>query len=407
VNLERDRQEVRTRLRLINVLSRQENEEVPIRAQFEAAEAVCQRLNDARLLAELHAALALAYVLWGRPRWGLPHADTARQLADSLQDAQLQVMSRGPLAHLLWFAGRFGEGLQVAEGGLTVAERQGFFQEHMGAVIYPAIECKAIAGVCRGFLGDFDQGLNALQEAARMTMKQSNRLPQGLTHWALSLLLALRGETSSGLREAEHAFAVLQAIGSLPGMLLAGSVREHFAFASSMPPSPLPSTPTSYLEQSWEKQSSFCELAGAWLAEARFHAGHQEDALQLAQTVVARAATSESTWFLCVAHTTLGRLLSWSAPNAAMSAEHHLLTALQHAEAMHSRPLCVHAMLALGELWGKKQQAAAVKAKARDYLTRAADLCSALGMYACQGRALSLLAQLEQRSGKKQKRRNQ
>lgn len=406
VNPERDRQEVRTRLRLIGVLSRQGNEDVPIRAQFEAADAVCQRLNDARLLAELHATLALAYVLWGRPQWGLPHADAATQLADSLQDAPLRVISRGPLAHLLWFAGRFSEGLQAAEEGIAVADRQGFFQEHVGAVVYPAMECKAIAGVCRGFLGDFDQGLNTLQEAARMTAKQSNRIPQGLTHWALSLLLDLRGETLSGLREAEHAFAVMQEIGSLPGMLLVGSVREHLAFTSSGLVSHPASILTSYLEQTWEKQSSFCELAGAWLAEAWFHAGRREEALQLARTVVSRAPTNESTWFLCVAHLTLGRLLTRAEPNARVPAQDHLLTALQHAEAMQSRPLRVHALLALGETWSEKQSPAAEKAKAKDYLIRAADLCGTLGMYAYQGRALSLLTQLDKKPAKKRKPRS-
>jgi class 3 adenylate cyclase/tetratricopeptide (TPR) repeat protein len=403
---ERDRQEVRTRSRVIGVLSRQGNEEVLIRAQFDAAEAVCQRLNDARLLAELHATLALAHVLWGRPRRGLPHASAARQLADSLQNAHLQVISHGPLAHLLWFAGRFSEGLQAAEEGIAIADRQGFFQEHTGAVRYPALECKAIAGVCRGFLGDFDQGFNALQEAARMTAKQSNRIPQGLTHWALSLLLDLRGETLSGLREADHAFAVMQDIGSPPGMLLVGSVREHFTFASSGPALYPISPPTSYLEQTWERQLSFCELAGAWLAEARFHTGHQEEALQLARTVVARANTSESIWFLCAAHLTLGRLLARTTPNVSVPAQDHLLTALHHAETMQSRPLCVHALLALGESWNRGQRTAAEAAKARDYFIRAADLCGTLGMYAYQGQALSLLTKLDKKPPKKRKPRS-
>lgn len=237
-----------------------------------------------------------------------------------------------------------------------------------------------------------------------MTAQHSNRIPQGLTHWALSLLLDLRGEMLSGLREAEHAFAVMQEIGSLPGMLLAGSVREHLALASSIPATQPPSAPTSsYLEQTWEQQLSFHELAGAWLAEVKFRAGRREEALQLARTVISRADTSESSWFLCVAHTTLGRLLTQSDPNNTVSAEDHLLTALQHAEAMQSRPFCAQAMLALGELWGEKQRAAAEKAKARDHLTRAADLCGTLGMYAYQRRALSLLAQLDKKPGKKRK----
>ncbi|HJY80393.1 MAG TPA: adenylate/guanylate cyclase domain-containing protein [Candidatus Binatia bacterium] len=152
-SVERDRRELRTHLHLINVLSRQGSDDGPTRAQFDAAEAVCQRLNDPHLLAELHATLAVAYILWGRSRLGLTHASTAKHLADSLNDVHLQVISCGPLAHLLWIAGRFSEGLRVAEEGVSLLRRLGLLNEQMGFVAYPYVQCLAIAGACQGFLG--------------------------------------------------------------------------------------------------------------------------------------------------------------------------------------------------------------------------------------------------------------
>ncbi|MBI3801254.1 MAG: AAA family ATPase, partial [Deltaproteobacteria bacterium] len=204
----RDRRELRTRLHLINVLSRQSCDESPIRAQFAAAEAVCQRLNDTRLLVELHATVAIAYVLWGRPRPGLVHASTAKQLADSLGDVHLQIISRGPLAHLLWIAGRLSEGLQVAEEGVELLRRLGLSTEQMGFVTSPYVQCLAITGTCRGFLGIFDQGLSTLQQAAASAAQQGSRIPQALSYWGLALLYALRGDLPAGMREAQQALTV-------------------------------------------------------------------------------------------------------------------------------------------------------------------------------------------------------
>jgi hypothetical protein len=113
------------------VLSRQYNDDAPIRSQFAAAEAVCERLQDARLLAELHATLAIAYVLRGKPQPGLTHARTAKNAADTLQNLHLQIITAGPLAHLLWISGAFDEALQVAESGLALVKEHGLTPEQM------------------------------------------------------------------------------------------------------------------------------------------------------------------------------------------------------------------------------------------------------------------------------------
>ena len=422
-NSDRDRHEVRTRIHLINVLSRQGTDDGPARAQFDAAEAACQRLNDSRLLAELHATLAVAYVLWGRPRPGLTHASTAKRLADSLNDLHLKVITHGPLAHLLWIAGRFSEGLHVAEEGLELVRHLGLLNEQMGFVAYPYVQCLAIAGACRGFLGDFVQGTSALQEAATSAAQHGNRISQALAHWGLALLHALRGEVSSGLREAERSLVVMQEIGSTPGVLLAGCVREHLAPTDStspmqVAPAPLPQS----LSQTWQERYAFCELAGTWLAEAVFRAGRQEEALQLARVALAQAEASESAWFLCAAHTTLGRLFGQLHQRDKAGAEAHLLAALHHAEVMQSRPLSTQVLVALGEVLGKPRRApgsrrsavhgsetkkgmAAEQQRAREYLTRAVDLAGTLGMHPAREQALALLAQLDAHSSAKPKKR--
>jgi class 3 adenylate cyclase/tetratricopeptide (TPR) repeat protein len=409
---ERDYEEVRTRLHLINVLSRQSSDDGPTRAQFAAAEAVCQRLHDSRLLAELHATLAVAYVLWGRPRPGLGHARIAKNLADSLNDVQLLVITFGPLAHLLWIAGHFHEGLQVAEEGLALLQEHGLLQEQLGFVAYPYVQCLAIAGACRGFLGDFDQGLRALQEAALNAKWHGNRIPQALSHWGSALLHSLRSDASPALREADNALNVMHEVGSASGVLLVGCVREYIAatLGTRTLPSSSPSS-TPWLTQTWHERRAFCELAGTWLAEIALRAGHTEDALQLAREAVVRAEASESLWFLCAAHATLGHILAQPAVRDYAAAEAHLLTALGHAETMQSRPWCARVALELGEvLWRKQEEVRSAECgvrspesegrrtdereRAREYLTRAAELCEALGMSTDLERVRTLLAQL-------------
>ena len=416
-NSERDRQEIRTHLHLINVLSRQNSDDGALRAQFDAAEAACYRLNDHRLLAELHATLAVAYVLWGQPQPGLPHARRAKQLADALADLHMQIVTFGPLAHLLWIAGQFSAGLQVAEEGLSLLRQHRLLDEQMDFIAYPYVQCLAIAGACKGFLGDFDQGLSMLQEAALSAKRHGNRIPQALSYWGIALLYSLRGDASVALPEAEKALALMQEVSSTTGILLTGSVQEYLAMVVDSPvPSPLSSP--SWLLQTWQAQHAFCELAGTWLAEVEMRAGRPAEALRFAKEALARAEASESLWFRCVARATLGSMLSQAGQKEYAAAEAHLLQALSDAETMHSQPLRGQFLLALGELlWkryrdlssqhaekqvndresGRVQGTVMVneKQRAREYLTRAAELCDSLNMTTASQRARLLLVQVE------------
>jgi hypothetical protein len=423
---ERDRQEVRTRLHLINVLSRQSNDGELTRSQFEAAAAACHRLGDARLLAELHATLAVAYVFWGRPRPGLSHARIARQLADSLEDLHLRVITCGPLAHLLWMAGSFTEGLQIAEEGLRLLQSHGLLTEQMGFVAYPYVQCLAIAGACRGFLGDFDQGLRDLHAAAASANQHGNRIPEALSQWGLALVSALRGDTVAAVRAADQAFSIMQEVSPTTGVPLVGALREYLTARETR--TTVGSRPTSScLLQTWHERRAFCEVAGTWLATLAVDTDQMEEALQYARTALARAEISESQWFLCTAHMTLGKILGHSRLRDPDVSVNHLLTALRYAEAMQSRSLCAQVTLLLGEeigrSYGEGQRAryneqsrefesepyrgAQARSstsgitetnelvRARQYLQQALELGGMLGMSAVCERAQALLTEFD------------
>lgn len=412
---ERDRQEVRARIQMINILSRQNSADDALRAQFDAAVLACQRLGDERLRAELHATLAVAYVLLGRPKPGLFHARTAKDLADALADLHLRAITPGPLANLLWIAGRFAEGLSTAEEGLALLQQHQLSDEQMDFVAYPYVQCLAIAGACKGFLGNFDQGLHLLQEAAQRAHQHGNRIPQALSYWGLALLYALRGDIPSALQEADKAFALMRDVSSSTGILLTGGTQEYLTAVASLPSS-LPPSPLACLQQMWQAGHAFCELAGIWRAEVALLAGRLEEALQLAQAALAQAAASESWWFLCLAHFTLGKILAHT--QAYASAESHLLQALRYAELAHSPPLQAHVLVHLGEaLWyasqlRPQQQAdargleheespaggwigAGAQQRAREYITRALETCDQLGMPAIAQRTRLLRIQLD------------
>lgn len=397
--MERDRQEVRIRLHLINVLSRQDKDDGSTRAQFEAAEAVCHRLNDPRLLIKLHAALAAAYVLWGRPRLGLNHASTGKHLADSVGDVRLQVMTLGPLASLLSISGRFTEGRQIAEEGVSLVQRYGLLDGPMDIIAYPSAQCMVIAGICQGFLGDFAQGFDTLQEAVTSAERHRVHIPQALSHWSLALLYNLRGDSASALREANTALSIIQEVSAGGWSLLVGCARDYLAAMQAKSSVPMP-----WLIQTWHEKRTFYELAGAWLAEATLQAGRQDEALRLAKAALAEAEASESTWFLYAAHTALGRVLARSELRDDTGAETHLLAALRYAETMQCRPFQARVVLELGGVLVRKSASSSVqpeeeardKARARSYLLRAVELCETLGMSANLQQSHALLVQLDE-----------
>lgn len=404
---ERDRQEIRTRLQLINILSRQHNDDTPIRTQFAAAEAVCRRVEDVQLLAELHATLAVAYVLRGRPQRGLPHARAAKELADAQQDRQLQAITAGPLAHLLWIAGSFTEAQHIAEDGLALIQRHRLTQTQMGFIIHPHAHCLAIAGVSRGFLGDFDGGVSALREAAELTERYGNRMPHAVVHWGLALLFDLYEKREQATDEIAKALTIMEEVSPTTGVLLVGPLHEYLLTASA-PESLTDSRST--LMRVWTERLPFYELAGSWGAERLARAGHAEDAWLLAREALHGAEESASAWFLCIAHLVSGQVLANPmTKDTAQEAEKHLRAACDLAASMHSVPLLAQAAVELGDLLLKSkaipiesaqsagppssEQHEERKYQAKYYLQQSIELGERLGMPKLLERARRLLTE--------------
>ncbi|MBI3248348.1 MAG: AAA family ATPase [Deltaproteobacteria bacterium] len=386
-NSERDLAEVRARLRLISVLGRQHHDDTPIRAQFVLAEEVCHRLANAALLAELHATLAVAYILWGRPQAGLPHARAAKDIATSANDIYLQAITAGPLAHLLWLAGAFTEALAVAEEGLAHVQKHQLTQQPMGFIIHPYDHCLAIAGASRGFLGKADRGVSALRLAAEQTQGHGNRMSQAVVHWGLALVFDLYGEHPPARQEIALAVEIMEEVSPTTGRLLVGCLQEYLAeIAARGDKDNQPTSPRTALTRTWREQLSFCELAGAWLAEIEAQHGSAEVAQQLARDAVIKAEESGSLWFRCVAHLTLGRLLAWGVPETAPGAEEHLRAAYDLADQMHSLPFLAQTASALGSfLAGSSDEA--TKTQAELYLRQSKELSTQLALPALHERA--------------------
>ena len=401
---ERDQLEVRTRLHLMTLLSRQSNDDSHIQAHFAQAETACLRLDDKRLLAAVHVTVAGTYVLWGRPRAGLPHARTAYQLTAELADIVAQVRAHGPLAHLLWLAGHFEEGLQIAEAGLALIKEHELLDTQPTKSAYPYIQCLAVSGICHGFLGNAAFGFQQLHQANSMAEHHRQRIPQALAHWGMALLHALQGEISLSQQEADNALHVMQEIGATASLLMAGAVQEYFTILAGVSsPQSVPLHDIPNLAKTWHEKGVYYELIGTWFAEALLHMGRTQEALQMAKEVLVQAKKSESRWFLYLAHTILGRILSQGDPLDQGAAQAHLESALQQAEQMHSRPFQGQSAFILGEFLSHRcaersegeNKRTAIHARA--YLTQAANICKAVGMHADSERAQTALTQLLRR----------
>jgi hypothetical protein len=159
--------------------------------------------------------------------------------------------------------------------------------------------------------------------------------------------------------------------------------------------------------RTWQEQLPFCELAGVWLAEINARVGRVEDARRLAQEALKKAAESASTWFLCLAHLTNGRLPAGVVDDTKQEAALHLRTAFVLATRMQSSPLLAHAAVELGDLLlksngitgisGQSADTATIKHRdtqknqAKRYLQQAIELGEQLGMPRLLERARRLL----------------
>ncbi len=377
---ERDLAEVRTRLRLISVLSRQHHDDAPIRAQFILAEEVCRRLDNAPLLAELHATMAVAYILWGRPQTGLPHARAVKDIATATQHVYLQAITAGPLAHLLWLAGSFSEALMVAEEGLAHVQQHQLTQQPMGFIIHPYDHGLAIAGASRGFLGTADRGVSALRLAAEQTHGHGNRMSQAVVQWGLALVFDLYGEHAAAQREIALAVEIMEEVSPTTGRVLVGCLQEYLEEMEALDSQNGQLTfARTALTRTWHEQLAFCELAGAWLAELEARQGNLAAAQQLAHAAVAKADESGSLWFRCVAHLTLGRLLAKHVSATTPEAEEHLRIAYDLAKQMQSLPFLAQTTIALGQFLADSSDAA-TKTQADSYLQQAQELRSQLAL---------------------------
>lgn len=381
---ERDLAEVRARLRLISVLSRQHHDDAPIRAQFALAEEVCRRLDNAPLLAELHATMAVAYILWGRPQAGLPHARAAQAIATATRHIYLQAITAGPLAHLLWLAGAFSEALIVAEEGLAHVQQHQLTQQPMGFIIHPYDHGLAIAGASRGFLGKADRGVSALRLAAEQTQGHGNRMSQAVVQWGLALVFDLYGEHASARQEIALAVEIMEEVSPTTGRVLVGCLQEYLeerAYSEEMGEPHGQDHhrrfPRTALMRTWHEQLAFCELAGAWLAELEARQGNSEAAQQLAHAAVAKADASGSLWFRCVAHLALGRLLAEPVATSTPEAEKHLRTAYDLATQMQSLPFLAQTTATLGVFFARSSDAA-TRTHAETYLRHASELSTQL-----------------------------
>lgn len=386
---DRDRREVRTRLQLISLLSRHSNADEPIQEQFVAVEAACGRLADTRLLATAHAIVAGTYVVWGRPRAGLPHARTAYRLTIGQTDVLARLRAHGPLAHLLWLAGRFEEGLQIASAGLELIQHHRLLETRPDKSAASVMQCLAVAGLCNGFLGDLALGFQQLGQAKAVASQHLRHLPQALPHWGLALLHALRSEPDLAEREASAGLDLMREVGAPASLLMAGAVHEYAGLLGAVGQAPTPSITS--LATSWQQKGVYAELIGSWYAEALLGLERGEEALRVATAVLVEAEHSHSHWFVYSAHRVLGRILAQREPSDRPAARTHLTRALDYAQQMHSRPFQAHSALALGEFLARTGQTDDQR-PARAYLSQAADLCAALELPADGARARSLLA---------------
>ena len=335
------------------------------------AERLVRALEDRRRLGQLCVYLCQDYWTSGYPTKAREFGQSARAIAESLDDVPLQVTGNLYLGAALIHTGdyRRAEALLLSVLRL-LGDRD---RERFGLVGFPAVSARFYLTWIALSRGKFEEGIASVEEGIRLAETLDHPYTLGAARSMLAFLHMVRGEL-------DHAILLLERelTASPEGSVAQHSVVNwgHLGYAYTLSGRAAEGIPLQ--ERALEvigamKLGAYQSTCMIQLAEAYLLAGRLDDALDLARQALAftrdRGQRPHEAWALRL----LGEVAARFDPRE--SAE-HFHAALARARELGMRHLVAHCNFGLGRLHKQTGQLEV----AREHLTTATTMFRAMGM---------------------------
>jgi tetratricopeptide (TPR) repeat protein len=178
-------------------------------ARLREAEALADRLNADRQRGRVSATLTNLHSLLGELDEALASGERALEIAGTLGDLRLRIVSTTYLEQAHYFRGDYQRVVELATDNLAILPAEWVY-ENFGANAPPAVRDRCWLVLSLIQLGRFDEAAEHAAEAIRIAEPTQHATTVGLAHRASGMLHLIRGEWTTARRLSEHGFTVFK-----------------------------------------------------------------------------------------------------------------------------------------------------------------------------------------------------
>jgi len=324
------------------------------------AEALADRLNADRQRGRVSATLTNLHSLLGELDEALASGNRALEIAGTLGDLRLRIVSTTYLEQAHYFRGDYQRVVELATDNLAALPAEWVYED-FGANAPPAVRDRCWLVLSLIQLGRFAEAAEHAAEAIRLAEPTQHATTVGLAQRASGMLHLIKGEWATARKLSEHGFTVFKSGNvaiQLPSALAAS------AWASSQLGEATEAANQILLGEQVIEQFATTGIVAhlAWsyhaLGRANLLIGRVDEARRLAARAVDFSPRHPG--FAAHALHLLGDILTHPDKLDAEKGEAHYRESLALAEPRGMRPLVAHCHFGLGVLYrrtGKREQA--------------------------------------------------
>jgi class 3 adenylate cyclase/tetratricopeptide (TPR) repeat protein len=343
-----------------------------------AAEGLAERLNDGRRRGRVCAFMTNVHVMLGELDEALVTGTRALEIAGSLGDLELRILSTSYLEQVHYHRGEYERVVELATDNLAALPTDWVYK-YLGRPAPPSIFDRFHLVLSLAELGRFDKASERAAEAIRLTesMRQQHWNSVALAYYAQGALHLLEGDWTKAGSLIEHAIEALRA-GNIVVMLpytVAASSRV-LAQAGEASGALIRLQEGELLLKRQTASGSFGHRGSAYhsLGCAGLLLGRLDDARRFADCAIESSLRQPG--YAAHARHLMGDIATHPDRFDAETGEAHYRQALALAEPRGMRPLVAHCHLGLGQLYGRMRYAS----KAHEHLTTAATMYREMDM---------------------------
>jgi len=324
------------------------------------AEVLADRLNADRQRGRVSATLTNLHSLLGELDEAVASGDRALEIAGTLGDLRLRILSTTYLEQVHYFRGDYQRVVELAKDNLAALPAEWLY-ESFGASAPPAVRDRCWLVLSLIQLGRFAEATEHAAEAIRLAEPTQHATTVGLAHRASGMLHLARGEWTTARKLSEHGFTVFKSGNvaiQLPSALAAS------AWASAQLGEATEAVNQIQLGEQVIEQFATTGIVAhlAWSYQALGRASLRLGRVDEARRLAARAVdfSPHHPGFAAHALHLLGDIAAHPDKLDAKRGEAHYRESLALAEPRGMRPLVAHCHFGLGALYrriGKRGQA--------------------------------------------------